>query len=61
LQDGNNILPVKHVTAQVIKCLFHHKESRYQVVYIESERMVMVTCLNCPKGEFLAKFKVAKE
>ena len=57
----NTVLPVKHVTAEVIRCLYHDKESRYQVAYIPSEQMVIVTCLECPKGTEMARFKVAKE
>jgi hypothetical protein len=61
LQDGKAILPMKRVTLQVIKCLLHHKESRYQLAYIESDHLLIYTCLLCPKGEELARIKVAKE
>ena len=61
MPDVSPILPVKRVAMQIIKCLLHHKESRYQVAYIESEHMVVVTCLECPKGTEMARFKVAKE
>jgi hypothetical protein len=61
LPDAKAILPVKRVTMTLIKCLLHHKEGRYQIAFIESELLVIVSCLNCPKGEELARFKVAKE
>jgi hypothetical protein len=61
LGDANAILPVKRVTKQIIRCAFHHKESRYEIAHIESEHLVTVTCLECPKGQELLRFKVAKE
>jgi hypothetical protein len=60
LPDANRILPMKRVQLQIIKCIYHHKESRYQVAYVESENLVIMTCLECPKGTEMARFKVAK-
>jgi hypothetical protein len=60
LPDANRILPMKSVILQVIRCLYHSKESRYQVAYVESENIVIMTCLECPKGTELMRFKLAR-
>jgi hypothetical protein len=61
LPDANSILPMKRVQLQVIQCMFHSKESRYRVAYVQSENIVVMTCLECPKGTEVARFKLAKD
>ena len=61
MPNDKAILPMKRVKKMAVHCSEHWKESRMEVAYIEEEKLVIVRCLDCPKGMELMRFKVAKE
>ncbi len=62
LRDApSNILLPRTAVSHKFKCIYHHKESRYEVTFFPRETLLIVKCLECPPDSEIVRFKIAQE
>ena len=61
MPEGANILQGKIVTKQVIRCIHHDKQNRYELSYYPEEGLLIYRCLLCHKSEYLMEFRLPKQ
>jgi len=50
----------KREVCQLISCMYHKNESRYQVKYFERLNLVIVECLECKPHTEIVRFTLPK-
>lgn len=48
------------VTMQKLGCMYHRKESRYSIKYVEKELLVIIECLECKPPTEIVRFKITR-
>lgn len=60
MHEGNRIIGGRIVTKQVVKCIKHDKEGKYELSYYPDEGLLIYRCLLCHKSEELMRYVMPK-
>jgi len=55
------IITGHHTVVQKISCLYHRKDSRFEVHYYEREKLLVIYCVACHPRNELLRAKIAEE
>ena len=58
--NGKTVQVAKREVCQLISCMYHKNESRYQVKYFERLNLVIVECLECKPHTEIVRFTLPK-
>ena len=61
MQDAAKSIAVpRRVVMQNLGCMYHKKESRYSIKYVEKELLVIIECLECKPPTEIVRFNISR-
>lgn len=61
MQEDKRLMVPRTARAEIIRCKYHAKESRYVIKHFPDHQLIILFCVECNPPMELARYKLAQE